>query len=420
MKKILMTLVAAGLILTGCTRNETEGYDIANPDVISFSSSTSRAVIHDLSTLTNDVNGFRVYGKTANVSDAWHTNVNGENNYAYSESNWGWVGTPAEWPTTDASYPMSFYAMYPADQPTTVTAATVLSRDVTIAATAATQTDLLAATATAESKPASGKLSMTFDHILSKVNFGVIAGHDMVPEILTVKINNVNSYNTYNYILHTWGNMSTTVADYDYFHNTTVPFTTTGTDTNEEVAVPFYTSAEAASAHLMLMPQTAESGAPAAWDMEAGTLNTNSYIEVIYRITTTTLSDYIGYTEGGDYMVDYPLFNNPGWGGYSGGLGTGDSQYNDHLYIRVGFPVAVSWVPGKGYVYNLCLGTADSTNGYYIDTTYYDNTGSDTGVPIKGPEGEDITPGDPVTSGVINFLIDVSNWDDNTPPTPLQ
>ena len=425
MKKFFMTLAVAGMVLTGCTKNEIKSSDVPNPDVIGFMSSTSRAAIADISTLTGDAGGFRVYAATTGGT-AWHTNVDGANNYAYATSNWGWVVTAAEWPTAGGAYPMTFYAMYPADEPTTATpsANPSLSRTVTIAAAAADQKDLLAAKATAESKPASGKLSMTFDHILSKVNFGVIAGHDMAPYVQAVKVVNVNGHNTYNYITHAWGNTTSLPATYVYFQNTTTPFTTTGSDASEEMDVPFYTTTTvptAANAHLMLMPQNQTSGAPAAWDPQSGAPGTAAHIEVIYRITTTTPSDYIGYTLGNDYMTHFPDFDNPGWGEYGGGLGDGTTgTYNDALFVRAGFPVTVAWEPGYGYTYNICLGTANSTNGYYIDNTYYDKDGADTGIPIVGPDDQPVTPGDPVTSGIINFLIKVANWDDSPAVTPLQ
>ncbi len=230
MKNIFVTFAVAALVLSGCAKTETgeRGYNIPDPGVINFSSSTSRASINDLSTLTDDGGGFRVYGTTADVTNAWYDNVNGENNYRY-DANWGWAGDNAEWPITEPSYPMHFYAMYPADAPTTVTAATVLSRDVTIADTAADQKDLLAAFAQADSKPASGQLTLTFKHILSKVNFGVIAGNDMTPIVQAIAVKNVHSRNTYNYISQAWAEATTvpTVNGYDYFRNAAAPFTVT-------------------------------------------------------------------------------------------------------------------------------------------------------------------------------------------------
>ena len=432
MKKIFVTLAVAGLMLTGCTKNETVDYGVSNPDVIAFSSFTSRAPINKLETLMNDEGGFKVYGVT-NGGQEWHTNVDGTNNYAYAESNWGWKNTPAEWSMNDNDYPMTFYAMYPAVVPGNVDAPSTLTTSVTILATASTQVDMLAAKASAPSKPASGKLSMTFDHILSKVNLGVIPGHSMKPEILLVKINNVNNNNTYNYVSHAWGSASTGAADYVYFQiasaagetPATLPFTVTG-GTDEDVAFPIYTGTAADAAHLMLMPQAQGTGAPAAWDFTVGTggtLETNAFIEVIYRITDVTTpatpTDYIGFTNASSYIYDgYP--NNITWDDYTNGLGDGtNNTYNGAFYIRVGFPVTVNWLEGKGYIYNICLGTADSTNGYYIDNTYYDEEGNDTGVPILS-HGDPVVNGDPVTSGVINFLLEVNNWDDNPAATPLQ
>ncbi len=426
MKKIFLTLAAAGLMLTGCTKTENGGNGIPDPDVIGFSTSTSRAPIYDLATLTDDGNGFQVFGAVANDDDTWYTNVDGTNNYATTSNVWGWKGTPAVWPTTDVSYPMNFYAIYPVIATfTTENAVSQLSHNVTIAATSADQVDMLAAKNSAAGKPASGQISLTFQHILSKVNFGVIAGHEMRAEVRSVAIRNVHSKSTFDYIAQEWDGTTTTVAGYDYYVVADDPiFTATG-GTNEDRPEPFYSGTH--SNNLMLMPQSSATGAPAAWDKTAATIATGAYIEVVYRIVDTaeeTAGDYVGYTEGAQYLTDYPAFvpNNTGWEPtYTGGLGTGGgTEYNGALYVKVGFPVTLDWVPGKGYTYNICLGTANSSNGYYIDTTYYDDEGNITNIPIIGPDGQQVDKGDPVTDGIINFLIDVAPWVENSPATPLQ
>lgn len=423
MKKILMSLAATGLMLAGCTKNEIGGgYDVQDPGVIGFSTSTSRATVNDLTKLTGDGNGFIVYATADNAPGAWYTNVNGTNNYVYEAPNWKWAGNNAQWPTVDRAYPMNFYAMYPA-APSSVGAGTSLSSEITINAAANLQVDMLAAKAMAGGKPASGKISLTFDHILSKVNFGIIPGHDMVPEVLTVAVMNVHSKSLYNYMLKTWSGSTSTTASYDYYRQLIdpekpelAPFTARGTDTAEETVAPIYTNETtpaAAAANLMLMPQSTATGAPAAWNPAGNNLSTNAYIEVIYRITHADDSNYIGYTKGEEYLAKYGPGNGYTWGNYIG-LGDGDRLYNGALYIKVGFPVTVEWIPGKGYTYNICLGTADSTNGYYITDTYYDNTGTDTRIPIKGDDGKTVIPGDPVTSGTIGFLINVNDWVDDT------
>ncbi len=428
MKKLFVTIAAAGLMLAGCTKNETRGYDVQDPDVIGFSSSTSRAAVNDLASLTGDGNGFIVYATAVNAPGTWYQYVDGANNYVYDDPNWKWAVNNAEWPTGDGAYPMNFYAMYP-NAPSSVSTGTSLSSDITINAAAALQVDMLAAKATAEGKPASGKISLTFDHILSKVNFGIIPGHDMVPEVLTVAIKNVHSKSLYNYMLKQWSGSTSTSASYDYYRQLLdpdgpgpelVPFTAEGTDTEEATVSPIYTTTTtptAAAANLMLMPQSPTTGAPAAWDPAGNNLSTNTYIEVIYRITHKDGSNYIGYTLGEQYLTKYgPGEDGYSWRNYSG-LGEGDNLYNGALYIKVGFPVTVEWIQGKGYAYNICLGTADSTNGYYITNTYYDDSGADTSIPVIGDDGKTVIPNDPVTSGTINFLIQVLKWDDTNPTT---
>ncbi len=428
MKKILVAIAVAGVMLTGCTKNQTDGFKVQNPDVIGFSTSTSRASVYDLSTLTDDPAGFKVFGQTANVSGAWYDNVDGTNNYAFASGAWGWAGEDAVWPTTDGSYPMTFYAVYPVKNLTSETVA-ALSDNIEIAAAAADQVDMLSAKATAGGKPASGQVSLTFKHILSKVNFGVIAGHEMRVEVQSVAVRNVNSKGTYNYITQTWSGATTSPAGYSYFfylpaNNAQLPYFETTGGSGEDTAVPIYAGTDHSN-HLMLMPQSSASGAPAAWDKTIANLANGAYIEVTYLIVDTSTDpedDYIGYRQGTTYLDEHTGFaaNNNGWEPtYTGGLGTGTAQYDGFLYVKVGFPLTLNWEAGKGYTYNICLGTANSTNGYYISDNYIDDDGNETNVPILDPKGDPIEPGEPVTDGIINFLVAVDPWTD-TPPTNLQ
>ena len=431
MKKIFVILAAAGLMLAGCTKNVTEGYDGHDPNVIGFSSSTTRASIYTLSTLTGDANGFKVFGRIANMDNAWYTNVGGTNNYAYTSasSTWGWKVADAVWPTTEASYPMTFYAMYPVKNLSTETVA-VLSDNIEIAATAAQQVDMLSAKNSAAGKPSSGQISLAFQHILSKVNFGVIAGHEMTAELRSLAIRNVHKKSTYNYISQEWSGTTADATGYDYYivADDAAPFNATG-DIDEDIPVAINTGNDHSN-HLMLMPQatgTGGTGAPAAWDKTSATIASGAYIEVVYRITdgaSGSDENYVGYAAGAKYLTDYPAFatggGNIGWGETYTGLGTGGGTlYDGALYVKVGFPVTLNWEAGKGYTYNICLGTANSSNGYYIDDFYYDDEGVKTNVPIIGPDGEPVDPGDPVTDGIINFLIRVTPWGDDT-TTALQ
>ena len=112
MKKLSICLAAAALVLASCAKDEVMQVNSQSPDVIGFSSGTSRAAINDLAALQGASAGFKVYGQT-NSATVWYTNVDGTNNYAYSSPTWGWAGTAALWPTVASDYPMDFYAMYP-------------------------------------------------------------------------------------------------------------------------------------------------------------------------------------------------------------------------------------------------------------------------------------------------------------------
>ena len=415
MRKIVLGLAAMALIFTSCSKDEVTGVNDQNPDVIGFFSSTSRATINNLATLQGST-GFKVYGTSAATPAAWHTNVNGLNNYAFSSGAWGWAGSNGMWPTVATGYPMTFYAMYPLAPagvvPTATPSATpVLTGVVTIQSTAATQVDLLAAKVSTATKPGDGKLPLTFKHILSKVNFGIIAGNAKTVIVQAIGVKNVSSVATYNYVAETWGTPGTD-ASFDYFRNTATPFSTLGVS-DETTVAPIYTGTPAASAHLMLMPQT-----HTTWNKTATALTSGSYVEVIYRVTAAGSPNNIGYTAAADYLKDYTTFaNDKSWGSYTG-LGTTAGKYNGKLFVKVGFPMdatSFTWAPGKGYTYNIGIGTLGSSNGYYTDETYYDENGVDTGIEIVGPDGKPVKPGDPVSDGIIHFLVNVTDWDDLTP-----
>lgn len=414
MRKIFMTLAAAVFILASCSETEMTESNSQSPDAIKLSVNTTRAGISTIDALQN-ATGFTVFGTTSGVTGAWYANVAG-NNYGYSSGAWGWVGTAAQWPTTATDYPMTFYAYHPATGTggltVSNTAATTISGAVVIPAAAADQKDLLAAKAIANAKPTGGILPMTFEHITSKINFGIIAGDDTDVNVQFLGINTFKNSATYNYIGESWGTASGS-TNYDYWNSTTSPKATFVPATKDETtANPIYTGTH--SNHLMLIPQTTTAWAPAT---NPTPLASESYIQVIYRLSNA--GGEIGYGDATDY-----LDNNEGyvdgthtWGtpAYTG-IEEGANAYGAKpFYIRVGFPVAANWAKGKGYTYNLCLGTSGSTNGYYLDDTYYDEDGIDTGIPIKKPDGTPVEPGDPVTDGTINFLLNVTNWDDQTP-----
>ena len=417
MKKFVLGLAAMALIFASCSKDEVTGVNDQNPDVIGFFSSTSRATINNLAALQSDASGFKVFGTSGSSPSAWYANVAGSN-YGFASSAWGWKTTNATWPTVVADYPMNFYAMYPATHASVVLSSTypTVSGAVTIPAAASAQADLLAATASTTTKPGDGKLALTFKHILSKVNFGIIAGYEKSVIVQTIGVKNVSSKGTYNYVTGAWSAIGTDAA-FDYFRNTTTPFNVTGSDAAETAATPIYTGGAAASANLMLMPQT-----HTTWNKS--TTVANSYVELIYRLTATGLPNSIGYTNATNYLTDYTGYvdGTDTWGSYTG-ISTGGTPYGAKpLFIKVGFPMdatSFTWASGKGYTYNIGLGTLGSCNGFYTDDTYYDENGDDTGIPIIGPDGTPVEPGDPVSDDILHFLVNVTDWDDTTAPVVL-
>jgi len=414
MKKLSICLAALALLLAGCSKDEVTEVNQQNLNIISFSSTTTRAAINTLASIEGSTVGFEVYATNpaSIIASAWFTGVDGTENYRYNSGNWGWTssGNPT-WPTTAAGYPMNFYAMYPEDGATLYTYSSI-QRAVVIAATAATQVDLLAAKATANGKPGDGRLPLTFNHILSKVNFGIIAGNAKTAIVQEAGVQNVYSAATYDYVAETWGARATD-ADYEYFKNLTTPLSAAGSST-EDAVIPFYTGTPASTAHLMLMPQTHD-----AWIPVSGTAASDSYASLTYRLKAGT-DDEIGYSNATGYLADYSTASIAGWGSAPAftGIGTAGGEYNGALFVKAGFPLGATdftWAIGKGYTYNICLGTLNSSNGYYTETTYFDEYGQDTGIPIIGPKGTQVEEGDPVSDGIIHFRVNVSDWVDELP-----
>ena len=414
--KFLMFTATASIVMVSCSKSEVTKFNVQNPDVIGFSLTTSRAPINTLSTMQSNSDGFEVYATNPGsiAATSWYTGVDGTENYGYSTSgtNWGWIasGNPT-WPTSAVGYPMSFYAMYPSDGVAPYTYPNI-QRVITIAALATNQVDHLAARAiNVAGKPSDGRLSMTFNHILSKIDFGIIAGNAKTVIVQESGVQNVHSAATYNYVVGSWGTTGTD-ADYDYYKDASwATLSFTGSDHDELIAEPIYAAGH--SNHLMLMPQTAH----ITWNPTGTNIATGAYASLTYRLINTT-DDEIGYTNAGSYEVDYPGYlasiSWPGWSTYTA-LGSGTGEYNDALFIKVGFPLAAAnftWTLGKGYTYNIGLGTNGSCNGYYTADTYFDKDGNDTGIPVIGSDGTKVDIGDPVTDGIIHFKVTVTNWDD--------
>lgn len=403
MKKFTWSLLILALAATSCTKEEESS--IAKPDsnLIGLIAHTSRATAVNLPALEANADGFKIYA-TSGVSPAgWYPSINGTSNYKYIAGAWAWTSGSPMWPTTAAGYPMNFYAYFassytglalPTPTPTSMTGAYTIQPE-------ATQVDFLAAIATAVSKPASGLLPMTFKHLLSKINFGVIPGFGATVHVQSMSVNNVGNLRSYNFLTGDWTTAQPAAFTTKYsYKNTTTPATAlTGIDATETAVLSV---APSNGGNLMLMPQTATTWTPAPPAAAA-----NAYMGVIYRLTTAVDPNAVGYTVAN---------NHPDYSTLTAAI---QSTLNGKpLFVKVGYPFAPSsmtWAKGKGYVYNICLGTANASNGYIVEDVYYDELGNPTPLTIIGKNS-----GDPISNGNINFSVSVNAWDDSTPPAVVQ
>lgn len=436
MRKMLWGLAASALVLSSCSTNEVDdvvsGND--NPNAINFMTSTSKTTINDLDALKKDANGFKVYASNASNTAAWV--IDGKN-YKFTPDGadplvgkWGWLDGPINWPTAGTgAYPLSFYAMYP-NTPTTATVVggiRTLNADIVVAqpqwnidgttdigSVATGQTDYLATMATATAKPVNGYLSLTFSHIMSKINAAIIPGYNTKVYVQALKFHGSNTTNRFNYLSGAFsgvlGNPKTmTYANKGGAGYTASPaakksFMFEGTDQGEQTPMYFYPEAPATvhANNLMLMPQTQilQSFAKPLILVDGST-----YIEVIYRVTDKNGKDLVGVTAASTTSI-------PNWDG------TPTNVTNRPLFVKVGFAVSNEWVKGNGYMYKIMLGTVAGTGGNYLDNVYYDENGKRTTITIKDGGGKPVEPGDPVNKGTIDFIVDVTPWGETT--TPIQ
>lgn len=402
MRSMMMGLAAFTLIFTSCQKDDevNSGNENKNPEVINFSSSTTRASISDLAAMMGSSSGFGVYAKSPASTSAWFPGVDGTATYRYVAPNWGWSAGAPQWPTTLAGYPVNFYAYFPSTATgftTANTPVTALTGTINVQTARASQVDYLASTATALVKPLDGKLTMTFNHIMSKVNFGIIAGLTTTVSVQSIIASNLKNSGVYDYLAGTWA--TPTGSDTYVYFGTYIPSGTGGATViptftpplaDEITPNPVYTLPH--NNHLMLMPQTT-----ATWNKTAPVAN--AYIGMIYRMATLTNPNAIGYASA----ASHPNFV----------IG---SPYTGPLFVKVGFPFAPSnltWSAANGYTYDMLIGTLAASNGYYVDNFYYDDKGNKTTYQVQGK-----SIGDPVSDGTINFNVVVTPWVDQL-PTPV-
>lgn len=348
---------------------------------IGFMTNTSRADILTISNLQDDKAGFSVFGIKAS-SDTWDSEMDGSNNYSYATGEWAWLSSTPEWPTDTDDYPINFYAYYMVDDSgVTIVKDDEATLSITYAAPTTGQTDILAASATADARPTGDRLPLTFNHILSKINFTVTPGDGYTVYSQAVGLNNILSERTY-LLASGWDDQtSDDSANYSYMNTQ-----------YDAIASP--AALVASYGDLMLLPQVSTSWTP----VEGSTTIEGGHIYILYRATDSTNSDVIGYTDASDH----PNYSEET-----------DSKYDDTpLFVKVGYPLGTDtfeFESGMGYTYNIKLCTDGATNGYLLSDKYYDEEGKETDFDIIG---KDVS--DPVSDGYINFTVTVNAWSDST------
>jgi hypothetical protein len=367
MKQLLQTLTITALVgamLTSCVDDVITNENSLSSDYIAFNSTTSttRASIADLPAIQLSGSGFSVFATGGSNPTGWYADadnnpIDGTNNYRYVSGQWSF-DKPVKWPSEAHEFPMTFYALYPAS-PAGLSVSGAFSDGAALIALytvqeAGKQVDLLAAEAKTNSKPATGHLTLAFKHILSKINFGIIAGTGTTPVIQSLQVNNVDDINVFDFVKGDWSSTppaNAGNASYTYFGapsgNTQTLFTPSIRD--ERTANAIYTGAH--NRNLMLMPQTSPGWKPVSGS--APDASSDGYISVVYRMETgTTGINEVGFADAREHPDN------------SNGAITGP------LFVKVGFPLAkdaFTWEKGHSYTYNIGLGTFRSCNGFILD-----------------------------------------------------
>lgn len=194
-------------------------------------------------------------------------------------------------------YPVTYFAWYPtALTPTFSGTASTGALAYTVAATAAAQEDLIAATNTT----ALATVPLNFKHILSQINFSLMGPNNVIVGISNIKMNGVMSAGSYSFGSNSWDNSQSTPANYDYV--------TTGAATIGDNNVVSLKTTTGNGNSLMLIPQTfdAASTATITFDytltgMGGASIDSRSASVNLKDFTTTTWEPSKRYV----YLFDF-------------------------------------------------------------------------------------------------------------------
>jgi len=391
--------------------NETDNVNVTKSDAISLAPSTAattRASISDLSTLQDDPNGFVAYAKSGSN---WYAGLDGstKNNHVWDkhESQWGFE-TSVHWPGDANDYPMTFYAFYPQKDANNkvitgiIPPTSGLTLGVILPPDKKDQLDLLAGQKETKNKPASGTLTMTFNHILSKVNFSVsIDDKNYTAYVLALGFKNLYSQNNYDVIAAAWKpfGINTNSDSYEYYNSFAVKDPTEASYTENVFSSSsrnffFDINDKESDEHLMLLPQDGK-----VWPTNVATVelpkSDEAFVQMLYRLENGTNVDFIGFKDASTH------------GGYATSQLKKD-KYEGSLYVKVGYSFVLDWKQGKGYLYNIPL---PGTGGRLLDDHLYDDKGNRTDLKVPGGKVPETILG---SDDEIRLDPTVSDWDDQT------
>ncbi len=510
---ILPSLLAMALALTNCAKTEvTASYDPSDDlDVINVSLATAKNLTRaaDAATSTLETAATSTNFNIHVVSEATTPTIYGYDLYfKYASSTWTQVANSTgtgmdsdaagELRWSSIEMPARFYSLFVgnADDSSATNSSTTagisnsgtsiaLSSTYNVMDTydftqsdAATEAhnhkDLVYAAQDVTSTPVGGKVTMTFSHILSKVDIYVATeyaanGVDNTAYIQSVKLVNVfpkatlqPEYSRNSPVSTTalWSAASGTAVSYGYFLN----------DQSTEASASWSGDKELiqtdANGAMIIVPQTltglnVDSDGSMALPTDSGNEG-KSYVEVIYYSTDVNNGSFAGYkaaseswtyepSHAGDVITEAAVTWDAAtstWLDSSNGVVTyyddatstwydgtdvgntavavtatteGYFAYpaaTDALYVKVGFPFDATngqvFESGKYYNLILGMGSKDSSSGYLLEKNFYDKDGNK--LPVVVNE-QVIEPGDPIApdaDGTIGIVVLVSDWDDAT------
>lgn len=250
MKKILFVALAAATMMS-CTENEVienAGKKAKIEFGTAVNAGTRAAVVNN-----SNFNGFTVSAYTVAAADIAAKGLGAAymDKVAYTGKQGSWTAvdntTTYYWPIDEK---MQFFA-YPTslEGKFTVGSTGYPTLDFTVAATAADQTDLVVAQAADVTKPADNTLTLTFKHLLTRINFSYKPEDvNYAYTISKISINDVSGGTatyTFNENNGSWGVGSSASTEYDYPIGTpTADATNTG-----------FSKLDSNDGSLMLLPQ---------------------------------------------------------------------------------------------------------------------------------------------------------------------